>query len=396
MIKKFFLLCFCFFSLMTLNAENKETQKVKEKEQMEKERFYYDVCCSAPRLNPGEYVSVGFIGNSGTLSPFGNNIVDGGMGCGMDGVARDRSRKYCLPKAVEAMWVSYSDRKVYSVASLLPYDMILSLFNDGGTPCIPASQDTTREERLRLIQGLDLCFMPEGKVMLYVKAPVKCILLDWSATGNEVTDDNILSKLYKRRELDDIESFFDKMSSYPEDEHWTSYRSKHGSVAPLLERYLQRFNYTLNFEFENEETSVYSVESYFTNGEHYDRTPKYNEAFKMPSRLKEFWVMWDYKDSRYSCYMYFNEAEVLKVFDEAYGGEDRTQKGELKIKVCKYNNLFDISLNVGDKSIKLEKTAIRVFRRPIENPTKAGELIYKNYKGDHTNFFADDDEYVGE
>ncbi len=381
---------------MTLNAENKETQKVKEKEQMEKERFYYDVCCSAPRLNPGEYVSVGFIGNSGTLSPFGNNIVDGGMGCGMDGVARDRSRKYCLPKAVEAMWVSYSDRKVYSVASLLPYDMILSLFNDGGTPCIPASQDTTGEERLRLIQGLDLCFMPEGKVMLYVKAPVKCILLDWSATGNEVTDDNILSKLYKRRELDDIESFFDKMSSYPEDEHWTSYRSKHGSVAPLLERYLQRFNYTLNFEFENEETSVYSVESYFTNGEHYDRTPKYNEAFKMPSRLKEFWVMWDYKDSRYSCYMYFNEAEVLKVFDEAYGGEDRTQKGELKIKVCKYNNLFDISLNVGDKSIKLEKTAIRVFRRPIENPTKAGELIYKNYKGDHTNFFADDDEYVGE
>ena len=395
MIKKFFLLCFCFFSLMTLNAENKETQKVKEKEQMEKERFYYDVCCSAPRLNPGEYVSVRFIGDSGTLSPFGNNIVDGGMGCGMDGVARDRSRKYCLPKAIEATWVSYSDRKVYSVASLLPYDTILSLFNDGGTPCIPASQDTTGEERLRLIQGLDLCFMPEGKVMLYVKAPVKCILLDWSATGNEVTDDNILSKLYKRRELDDIESFFDKMSSYPEDEHWTSYRSKHGSVAPLLERYLQRFNYTLNFEFENEETSMYSVESYFTNGEHYDRTPKYNEAFRKPSRIKEFWAMWDYTDSRYSCYMYFNEEEILKVFDEAYG-EDRNQKGELKIRVCKYNNLFDISLNVGDKSIKLEKTAIRVFRRPIENPTKAGDLIYKNYKGDHTNFFADHKRYVVE
>ena len=395
MIKKFFLLCFCFFSLMTLNAGNKETQKIKEKGEMENERFYYDVCCSAPRLNPGEYVSVGFIGESGTLRPFGNNGVKGGMGCGMDGVARDRSRKYCLPKAIEATWVSYSDRKVYSVASLLPYDTILSLFNDGGTPCIPASQDTTGEERLRLIQGLDLCFMPEGKVMLYVKAPVKCILLDWSATGNEVTDDNILSKLYKRRELDDIESFFDKMSSYPEDEHWTSYRSKHGSVAPLLERYLQRFNYTLNFEFENEETSVYSVESYFTNGEHYDRTPKYNEAFKMPSRLKEFEVLWDTKDSRYTCFMYFNEEEMLKVFDEAYG-EDRTQKGELKIKVCKYNNLFDISLNVGDKSIKLEKTEIRVFQDPIEKPNGKGTLIYKNYEGNHKNLFADHKKYVVE
>jgi hypothetical protein len=93
--------------------------------------------------------------------------------------------------------------------------------------------------------------------------------------------------------------------------------------------------------------------------------------------------------------MYFNEEEVLRLFDEAYG-TDRDQKGELRVKVCKYNNLFDISLNVGGKSVKFEKTAIRVFQRPIEDPIKAGDLIYKNYKGDHTNFFADDDEYVVE
>lgn len=34
--------------------------------------------------------------------------------------------------------------------------------------------------------------------------------------------------------------------------------------------------------------------------------------------------------------MYFNEEEMLRVFDEAYGDE-RMQKGELKINVCKYN-----------------------------------------------------------
>ncbi len=395
MIKKLFHLFLLSFSLAASGTSKKEIQKTKDSDQMEKERFYYDVCCSAPRLNPGEYVSVRFIGDSGTLSPFGNNSVAGGIGCGMDGVARDRSRKYRLPKAIEATWVSYSDRKVYSVAALLPYDTILSLFNDGGAPCIPASQEVDEEERLRLIQGLDLCFMPRGKVMLYVKAPVKCILLDWEATGKEVTDDNILRHIYRQYGLKNMESYYAKMSSYPEDEHWTSYNRNHGSVAPLLERYLQRFNYTLNFEFENDSTTVYCVESYFTNGEHYDRTPKYNEAFKMPSRLKEFWVMWDTKEYRYSCYMYFNEEEVLRLFDEAYG-TDRDQKGELRVKVCKYNNLFDISLNVGGKSVKFEKTAIRVFQRPIEDPIKAGDLIYKNYKGDHTNFFADDDEYVVE
>ncbi len=388
------MLCLCLISLVSLSTERKET--IKEKREME-ERFYYDVCCSAPRLNPGEYVSVRFIGESGTLSPFGNNRVKGGMGCGMDGVARDRSMKYRLPKAIEATWVSYSDRKVYSVATLLPYDTILSLFNDGGTPCIPASQDTTGDERLRLINGLDLCFMPGGKVMLYVKAPVKCILLDWSATGKEVTDDNILCHIYRRWGLKNMDGYYDVYYSeeFPDYGPWRSYLRNHGSAAPLLERYLQRFNYTLDFEFENQETSVYSVESYFTNGEHYDRTPKYNEAFRKPSRIKEFEVLWDTKDSRYTCFMYFNEEEILKVFDEAYG-EDRTQKGELKIKVCKYNNLFDISLNVGDKSIKLEKTEIRVFQDPIENPNGKGTLIYKNYEGNHKNLFADHKKYVGE
>lgn len=64
--------------------------------------------------------------------------------------------------------------------------------------------------------------------------------------------------------------------------------------------------------------------------------------------------------TNYTCFMYFNEEEMLRVFDEAYG-EDRMQKGELKINVCKYNNFFDIFLNVGEKYIRLEKTQIRGF-----------------------------------
>ena len=397
MIKKLFHLFLLGISLAASSTSKKEIQKTKDSDQMENERFYYEVGCSGPRLAPGEYVSVDFIGESGTLKPFGNNSVKSGIGGGLDGVARDRSKKYGLPKAIEATWVSYTDRKVYSVSTLIPYDTILSLFRDGGDPCIPLSQDSTGEERTRLIQSLNLCFLPGGKVTLYAKAPVKRILLDWSAVGTEVTDDEVLSDVYGRWGLKNMEEYYDEFYSdeFPNYEPWRKYIRKHGTLAPLLERYLQRFNYTLNFEFENQETSIYTVESKFANGERYSRTPKYNEAFKMPSRLKEFLVKWDTKDSRYTCFMYFNEAEMLKVFDEAYG-EDRSQKGELKIKVCKYNNLFDISLNVGDKFIKLEKTEIRVFQDPIEKPDGKGTLIYKNYEGNHKNLFADDEKYVGE
>ena len=365
---------------------------------MEDERFYYEVCCSAPKLGPGEYVSVEYIGESGTLRVFGNENTYGGMGSGHDGVARSRASRYGLPKAIEATWVSYTDRKVYSVATLLPYDTILSLFKDGGEPCVPAPKGITPDDLIgKTIDCFDLCFLPGGKVMLYVKTAIKSILLDWSATGIEVTDDEILSDVYMRWGLKNIDSYFDAYYSdeFSDYEPWRKYMRKHGSIGPLLERYLERFNYTLNFEFENKETTIYGVSSEFTNGERHTRSSKYNETFKMPSRIKEFKALWDFKDHRYSCYMYFNEEEMLRVFDEAYG-DDRTQKGELTIKVCKYNNLFDISLNVGDKSIKLEKTEIRVFQRSIEDANKAGELFYKNYEGDHKNLFADDNGYVKE
>ena len=398
MIKKLCQLWLLFLSLGASCANKKDLQKNKEINQMEDERFYYEVCCSSPKLGPGEYMTVEYIGESGTLRVFGNENTYGGMGSGHDGVARSRASRYGLPKAIEATWVSYTDRKVYSVATLLPYDTILSLFRDGGEPCIPVPNGITPEDKIGYaIDCFDLCFLPGGKVMLYVKTAVKSILLDWSTTGVEVTDEDVLSDVYMRWGLKNIDSYFDAYYSdeFSDYEPWRKYMRKHGSIAPLLERYLERFNYTLNFEFENQETTIHGVSSDFTNGECYSYTKKFNEAFKNPSRLKEFEIMWDTKDSRYTCFMYFNEEEMLKVFDKAYG-EDRTQKGELTIKVCKYNNLFDISLNVGDKSIKLEKTEIRVFQRPMEAANRAGKLFYKNYEGDHKNLFADDKGYVKE
>ena len=398
MIKKLCQLWLLFLSLVASCSNKKELQKNKDNSQMEDERFYYEVCCSGPILGPGDYVTVEYIGESGTVRVFGNESIGVGMGLGHDGVTRSRASRFGLPKAIEATWVSWTDRKVYSVASLLPYDTILSLFRDGGEPCVPAPKGTTPDNLIgKTIDRFDLCFLPGGKVMLYVNTAVKSILLDWSAEGVEETDEEILSDIYMQYGLDNMDEYYDMFYSdkYKDYEPWRKYMRKHGTIAPLLERYMERFNYTLNFEFENKETNIYSVRSNFTNGERYSLTPKYNKAFKMPSRLKEIRVLWDTKDYRFTGFMYFNEEEMLKVFDEAYGN-DRTQKGELTIKVCKYNNLFDIFLNVGGKSIKLEKTEIRVFRDPIEDPDGDGTLIYKNYEGNHKNLFADDKGYVKE
>ena len=59
------------------------------------------------------------------------------------------------------------------------------------------------------------------------------------------------------------------------------------------------------------------------------------------------------------------------------------------MQVSKYNNWFDIFLQVGDKKYKLEKTKIYVFR---DTPQKKddGEPFYCNY------WDSDVEEYIGE
>ncbi len=359
-----------------------------------KDKFFYEVCCSGPKLSPGEYLFVKFIGESGTHSVFGNNHIGGGLGKGKDGVARERSYKYGLPKAIDAIWASYTDRKVYHVSSLLPYDTILSLFKNAGEPCLPITENP---QIAYALDCFDICFLPEGKVIMYVKTGAKTILLDWEAEGEEVNDDKILSEIYLRWGLDCMDSYFDvyytdRFSDY---EPMRAYKKRYGSIAPLLNQYLQRFNYSLEFDFEDDSTSIYTVSSKFTNGEQHWETSKFNETFKVPSRLKESRMEWDTKEYRYTCFMYFNEEEVLRIFDEAYG-KDRMQQGELRIKVGADCKSYDLSLNVGGKSFKLEKTEIRVFQDPIDNPNGDGTLIYKNYEGNHRNFFIDDKEYFQE
>ena len=345
-------------------------------------KFNYDVSYSAPRISPVAVLNVDFISDSGTMTAaFGRKTCHSGMGTGLNPVAGLKENKYFLPKAFEATWTSLVDRKAYHIAVLLPYDDIVSLFKEDNG----------------LLNSLDMCFMPEGRIMLYVKGGGRMVLLDWSAYGVEEKDDDVLKYFYMPMRCKNMEEYFDLYYSgeFEGYKSFLSYNRANGSPVSLLNRYLQRFNYELNFEFEDTTTHNFTIWAPYTNQERYPATADLKGKFQMSARIQELKAYWDTKDFHYTCFMYFNEEEVLRVFDEAYG-EDRMQEGELTIKVCKYNNLFDISLNVGDKSVKLEKTEIRVFQDPIDDPDGDGTLIYKNYEGNHRNLFIDDEEYFQE
>lgn len=342
-----------------------------------KEKFTYDVCFSAPILSPVEVLDLDFISESGTLSAtFRNPLGNGGMGNGRNGVVGSLDHKYYLPQAIEAIWVSFVDRKVYSIAALLPYDKIESAF-----------------KKYNEIEDLDLCFFPEGKLMLYVKGGGRKILLDWSVSGFEEDDDRILSDIYLKHACGNMKEYFDEVYSgkYKEDKNWLRYLHDIGKPSIVFNKYLQRFNYVLKFEFEDSSTNNLIVRPTYSNHETIPPSTEFNGEIDIPSRLSDIYACWNTNNSRYLCYMYFNEEEIIRLFDIGYG-ENRMQSGNLVIKVCKYHNLFDISLNVNGKSFFLEKTEIRVFVKPLEDLDKGRELVYINYEK-RKNYFLDDKEY---
>ncbi|MCQ2233015.1 MAG: DUF2931 family protein [Paludibacteraceae bacterium] len=365
-------------------------KKKQEEEDHRNGKFSYGVAVSSPAMYRVSYLNIKFIGETGSIGPFGCRTIYGsGIGTGHDGVARDDEYRYGLPKMLNAAWVSFTERKVYKLTVELPYEEILRRFQESAAL-------EPRGGMEYVYHTLDLCILPEGKVVLVLKSSWGKILLDWSAQGEETHefDDDILNRV--NAVADSMDEYYDWISEVSNDTHWVEYYKTHGLVTPVYDRYLERFNYKIIFDYEDKVSKIVEYIQRHTNGELYWIDPsEFVKLIEHPSRVKEIRLEWDTKDSHYTGFLYFNEEEVLRVFDEAYG-EDRMQQGELRIKVGADCKSYDLSLNVGGKSFKLEKTEIRVFQDPIDDPDGDGTLIYKNYEGNHRNLFIDDKGYFQE
>ena len=165
---------------------------------------------------------------------------------------------------------------------------------------------------------------------------------------------------------------------------------KHGVPLGLWDKYKEWYRYTTKIEFENKETKIDPhYVAYFTNGDHYwddDSIPK-----NIQTSMKYLSFLWQVKDSLYSGYFFFDEDEILRVYPKAFGNEGKL-KGELVVQVSKYNNWFDIFLQVGDKKYKLEKTKIHVFKQGVNEDDGDAVVFYNNHRDQHSSTLV----FIGE
>lgn len=154
------------------------------------------------------------------------------------------------------------------------------------------------------------------------------------------------------------------------------------------EKYFERFNYTTKVSFEDAETVCTKNQTEYTNTEIivYTKETGYNNILKKPSRIKEFRVWWNSNGEDYKSYMYFNQEEVISIFEEAFG-DDHNQEGVLHFDIGKENKSVSIYLQVGEKTYifkEVQMDIVRIVHNAIEN-----DLIYSNYEGnDHQEFIG--------
>lgn len=345
--------------------------------------FYWVPSSSAPQQHPVEVFDVHFLlrrppeGNTYIFQYyyFGFCFKYAGLASGYNGIAYDENDKYPLPHYIAALWLSFPEKKVYYLDEPLPYDQILQLFTKG----YDFYEDTVKKTKITYDE-LDLCFLPNGKTVLYVKGTTRKTMVDWMAQGTATDEFN--DNICKENRCESIEKH---INYYANDSALMVNNTF--PVDSLINKYFERFSYTINIDLADPQAKALWGKEEYTNGEYLcSRYRSMVESIAMPSRLKYYEVTWDSHGYKYLANVYFNEEEMLQLFDEAYGN-DHTQQGVLNIAINESGDTWDISLIVGDKKCVFKKTEIEVYNYPLSNPDDDENIVFKNFENKPQNIF---------
>jgi hypothetical protein len=210
-------------------------------------------------------------------------------------------------------------------------------------------------------------------------------LLDWSAQGKATDEFNDV--ICEEHEIiPPFDEYVDRtLKTNPHIEV-----EREIPMGEVLDKYFEKYTYEIRFEFEKESTPMFWAKEEYANGEELcSRNRTKVTSIQRPARLKYYELSWYAGGYEYFGELWFQEEEMLHLFDEAYG-EDRMQEGVLLIAYSEENENFEVTLRVGGKKYAFEKTEVWISKIPeaLETDGKAQrERVFKNFEGDNRNEF---------
>lgn len=273
-----------------------------------------------------------------------------------NGDANDRTS--FIPNYVFVVWYDCIERKTYQVCTELP-DSLKHYFDN-----VDAFW----------LDNVEFRILPKGKLLMFHNRDnqVHDIMIDYPLQGKETSGyDEVVKFYYGVKSLDEIVD--PKVCA-----------KKETLSVDRMDNNLKRFNYSISFVSETGGVEIQKTICNFFNGEKILSADKWNETMH-PSRLKDVFLRFKDEKKLYSCFVYFEENEVIKAFDDAFA-TDSTQSGEFVVKVGTKQEDFAFSLKVNDKCYPLEKTEFRLYENDFSNDK--GSLLFKNYSGNHNNMLT--------
>ena len=264
-----------------------------------------------------------------------------------------------VPSHVVMAWYDISDGNTYKLDADLPPE--LNHYLDD-------------KERFRW-DYIEFQILPHGKVVMYHNwhNQIHNIMLDYPLQGK-------VTKEYEQK----VSDFLKKKKNYFIAHERIGDEIGEVSGVPSLEtinNYMRRFRYTILFVPENDRFKITKTICRFFNGEKILSGGEWEEKMD-PARLKDVFLRFEDENKKYSCFLYFNKEEILRVFEEAFGNPGDSSQGEFIIRVGIEKSAFACEIKAGEKSYPLNETEIRLYKN---NKDDSGKLVFKSYNGNHKN-----------
>lgn len=256
-----------------------------------------------------------------------------------------------IPKHIAMVWRDLSEGKTYRIDADLPEEL-------------SSYSDTVNKDR---DDDLDFVIMPGGRVLMYHNRynQIHNIMIDCLLQGVETNE-------YEER----IADYFAKNNI-----NLDHYAKKELPAVETIDHYLKRFSYSVSFVYENDRYKTQKSICNFFNGERILSGEQWIADIE-PARIKDVFLRFQYEQRKYSCFLFFNEDEILSVFKEAFETGDAAGNGEFVIKAGCHKSDFEFALKVGGKAYTLKKSEIRLYEN---NDDDRGTLVFKNYRGTRKN-----------
>ena len=336
-------------------VERRDSWEAKELDAVPKELKHWNVYgCNSIRVTTYDLYPALLVEGKIELSDETHEIPHSGFqfGClGSTGGEDTDDPDSTVPNSVMLVWHDLAEGKTYKLQAVLPKEL---------------NRYFADRERFEY-DDIEFRIMPTGRVLMFHNRinQIHNIMIDYPLQG-EVTDDyeKDVSDLIEKNNIDISKCTAVKIPS-----------------AETISDYTKRFRYHISFLTENDSLKITKTICNFFNGEKILSGGTWEEEMD-PSRIKDVFLRFESEKRRYACFIYFNEDEINRAFEEICGNGCDGDRAEFTVTVGSGKGAFAAEISLGKKHFLLKKTEIRLY---TVNKDERGKLVFKNYNGRHKN-----------